>query len=380
MTTQAAPSAEGAEGALDASMGASGTPVAPRRSKTLLVVGVVLLLVAAAGVAYPLWWNHRSTVAGQALLHEPLRSSAARPSRVPVGGGRSAALAVSACQADLPTARSDSRHLAGILEIPAIGLKAPVLQGLDDAVLDVAVGHDAATPWPGARGESVLLAHDVSYFSSIDRLHNGDQIVWIDACHRTVFRVEQSLVTTPGSVLWPPKSGVGLSLVTCWPTNALFWTSQRFVVKAALVARHAGPAVAPPTLALPALSVPAPPALAALGLSLQDNEILLAGLSLAGSPSRSWAQGPAPLDVEATALAAYFATQKSVAAGNESWWRAISLPGTPLPTSWSDASRVATTITVRGDRVVGVTLQSADVTMRLVVVGHHLLVASVATS
>ncbi len=226
----------------------------------------------------------------------------------------------------------------------------------------------------------MLLAHDVSYFSALDKVRPGDSIVWIDACRRVVFVAQRSVVTTPGALLYPPKSGVGLSLVTCWPTNALFWTTQRYVVEAAFVARRSGPTITAPTAALPDLSVPAPAALVALGLSLNDNSLLLGGLDLAGRPSRTFAEGPGPLAVEGVALEAYFATRKSIAAGNLAWWRAISLNRTALPPSWSADSPVQVTITVDRDTVRSVTLSSSTVDMQLVVRGRHLLVASVGTA
>ena len=350
-----------------------------RRSAAFLIVGVCLLALAAAGVAYPLWWNHRSEVGGQALLNQGFGRPTSAASHVPTNAAPAVAAATTSCKEQLPDAGGSPQRLAGILEIPALRLKAPVLQGLGDDVLNIAVGHDASTPWPGRTGESVLLAHDVSYFSALDKLRPGDQIIWVDACRRVVFTTVSSLVTTPGALLWPPKSGFGLSLVTCWPTNALFWTPQRFVVKAALVSKTSGPAVATPVAALPGLDVPAPPDLVAQGLTLQQNSILLGGLDLAGKPSPTWAQGPSPLNVEGLALEAYFATQKAVADGNLRWWRAIALPGLPLPGSWSDQSRVEVSIEVHGSTVHSVTLTSAYVTMHLVVAGHRLLVGSVTT-
>jgi sortase (surface protein transpeptidase) len=56
------------------------------------------------------------------------------------------------------------------LEIPSLGVRAPVLQGLSDSVLNVAAGHDPASPWPGDVGESIIEAHDVSYFARISAL------------------------------------------------------------------------------------------------------------------------------------------------------------------------------------------------------------------
>ena len=41
---------------------------------------------------------------------------------------------------------------------------APVEEGTDDQELNVAVGHDPQSVWPGVDGAAVFLAHDVSYF------------------------------------------------------------------------------------------------------------------------------------------------------------------------------------------------------------------------
>src|SRR5579872_6517349 len=58
----------------------------------------------------------------------------------------------------------------GVISIPKLGVQAPVLQGTDDAELNVGVGHDPNAVWPGARGNSVLEAHDVSFFQNLPSL------------------------------------------------------------------------------------------------------------------------------------------------------------------------------------------------------------------
>ena len=64
-------------------------------------------------------------------------------------------------------------QLAGMLTIPAIGLKTPVEEGTDDAELNVAAGHVPASVWPGAAGSAVFLAHDVSYFVHLNSCSRG---------------------------------------------------------------------------------------------------------------------------------------------------------------------------------------------------------------
>lgn len=331
-----------------------------------MMLGVALVVAAAAAVAYPLWWNHRAATGGHNLLHGGFLPKGSRLTS-----------SSNHCTGVLPAPKATSMHLAGIIEVPSLALTAPVLQGLSDPVLNVAVGHDPATPWPGRPGESIVEAHDVSYFSGIAALKKGDTVVWRDACHAFSFRVVSTQVTTPGVVLDPPTNDKGLALITCYPTNALFWTPDRYVVETALVSTKAVKDRTPPAVVIPHLSVPAPPDLVAQGLTLPDNPILLDSLQVTGSPAASWREGPAPLDVEAAALESYFGAEKAIARQNQTWWRDLSVPGLAMAPAWSNDARVSVAIDVSGTSVASVTLSSSAVRMRLVVQHNDLLIAQV---
>jgi sortase A len=344
-------------------------------SRWRMVLGLSLLAMAAVGVGYPLWWNHQSSAGGQRLLQETLETSPTGSTKVTSGG---AVRTIADCKPLLPALHSQTSHLVGVLDIARLGVKAPVLQGLTDSVFDVAVGHDPLSPWPGTTGESVLEAHDVSYFAHISSLRAGDEVTWLTGCDETTFKVVSTEVTTPGVVLDPPAGGIGLALITCYPTDALFWTPDRYVVELSYVSSTR---VASPTVVgaedLPVLSVPAPAALVAEGLTLQTNFPLLGSLRFAGRPSQGFVQGPAPLTVESLALEDYFAAQKTVETGDLEWWKAISVPGAALPAAWSTGAALDVTIDVDATSVVGVTVSSSDVTMQLTVHGHDLLIAGV---
>jgi LPXTG-site transpeptidase (sortase) family protein len=216
-----------------------------------MLTGLIVVGVAVAAMAYPLWWNHRSETTANRLLREHLVARH-HPADTP------------RCTPAPPSSYSRSMHLAGILEIPSLGMKAPVLQGLSDSVLNVAVGHDSVTPWPGAPGESIIEGHDVSYFARISALKRGDRVIWFDACTERIFRVVAKEISVPGAEIFPPPDGRGLALITCYPTNALFWTPNRFVVEAQMVS--SGRLTTPQpllTVLIPHLRVPAPPALVA---------------------------------------------------------------------------------------------------------------------
>src|SRR5580658_7134110 len=107
-----------------------------------MVLGVLLLLLAGFALAYPLWWQHRSTVGGHALVKtfKSFKTVPAQPQAKCISTPQSA----------------KAQTAAGLIEIPSLSLTAPVLQGLTDQVLAVAAGHDPESPWPGGAGERVL--------------------------------------------------------------------------------------------------------------------------------------------------------------------------------------------------------------------------------
>lgn len=317
--------------------------VSVRRRRLWAAAGALLLLMAVAGIVYPMWWNHRSASTGHHLV------------------------AKATCQARLgKPVNAATVQNPGVLSIPAIDLVAPVLPGLTNSVLDVAVGHDPLTVWPGHQGESLLLAHDVSYFSALNRLRPGDLVIWTLGCEKSVFRVTGASVVRPGSGVETPASGSGLALITCWPTDALFWTPERYMVTTTLVSNQplAQPATAkPPSLVVLGLS--APPELVAGGLSPASSGVRLGSLTVSGSPSPSFRQGPEPLVVANLALEEYAAAVKVARSGNRSWWDALALPGLPLPAPWSLADRTDVRVVARNNTVEDVVLSSSSVTLTL---------------
>jgi sortase A len=243
-----------------------------------------------------------------------------------------------ACPNDPTTALSKPSGDAGVLEIPSLGLRAPVLNGLTDAVLNVAVGHLPTAPWPGLIGESVFEAHDVSYFAGLSGIRNGAVVDWETPCATAQFIVTGTSVRSPGEFISTPPGGFGLALITCWPTNALFWTNRRWVVTTTLVKTTLVARPLPNTNPIgPAIAVPAPASLVAQNLTLE---------------------------VEASSLAAYFGAYKAIATQNRSWWSALA-PGLPMPSSWPRFSSVDMTITMAGETPHTITLASSTATMQL---------------
>jgi len=321
--------------------------------KGLVLVGVLLLAVGVGAIAWPLLWWHTQRVQGE---HAIVR------------------LAHDACS-------PQAHGTGGILAIPSLGVVAPVEQGLGDATLAVAVGHDPATPWPGNEGMSVLAAHDVSYFARNAQLEPGATIIYQTACTSYDFRVADRLILHPGERI-PPVGPIALALDSCWPSNALFLTPDRLIITARLTATHRRPqpltAVRLPSVPNLPNGVPTPP-------NLFDIGWLAGTLSLSGSPSPGWRTSPAPLDWESAALAALSAYREGRALSAP--WTARLLAPTAGELSLLDApydsgTPVDVSEDVRGDHVLSVTIEATLGGVRSAIVespiGGSLRISSVA--
>ena len=315
-----------------------------------VVVGLALVWGALGVLGYRLGWQAHANHGQSALL-----------------GSVKASQVSGSCSIGEPTVDG---QLAGVLRIPSLGVTAPVESGTTDAVLSVAVGHAEGTPWPGTSGSSVLLAHDVTYFANIGRLVPGDRLEFQSGCVVRQFSVTGHQVVKAGAPI-PAGSGVGIVLDTCWPTNALWYTPDRYLVQAVetgiSAARSAGssagnpaPAVVPP----PVYTTPAPAALVATGIDLQHNEEPMGTMSLAPTASQAWAQSPAPLALEIAALQAYFGALHAADAARADWWSAVA-PGTTMPSALdgthlvgAEASPLDVLIGANGDQATSVQLST----------------------
>jgi LPXTG-site transpeptidase (sortase) family protein len=225
-------------------------------------------------------------------------------------------------------------QLSGILTIPALNLSAPVEEGTDDQELNVAVGHDPQSVWPGVDGAAVFLAHDVSYFVHLNQLKPGDVITYRTACNTVEFQVSSQQVVPAGSSV-PSTTDPSLVLDTCWPPNALFFTPDRLLIRATEVGAATKGAKLDPdaqfvrTVTSTDFRTSAPQALQAQGLTLQQNEAPMGTMHLV-NPSVAFAQSPGPLSLEAAALETYFGGLHAGAQQQNAWW-AVMAPHLPLP-------------------------------------------------
>ncbi len=220
--------------------------------------------------------------------------------------------------------------------VSALGVTAPVEEGIDDPQLNVAVGHLPASVEPGSPGTSVLEAHDVSYFVNLPSLNSGDRVVYETPCRTYTFQVQGKAVVQQGAPVYN-TSTPSLALITCWPTDALWFTPERYVVTTSEVSSApTGATLSYKPLALPP-ALPAPAALASQGLTLATNSIPMGTMTLSGSPDPAWAQSTGPLLAEDAAVTGFIGGIKSLTQHELGWWAVIA-PGVALPTPLVGAS------------------------------------------
>jgi sortase A len=119
------------------------------------------------------------------------------------------------------------------LEAPAQGVKLFVLAGSSGRTLAFGPGHQAGTPMPGARGNSVIGGHRDTHLGFLENMILGDSIRVQRADGATVeYRVTQ-LDVLDRRETWVTHNdgGTRLTLITCWPFSALrAGGDERYVV------------------------------------------------------------------------------------------------------------------------------------------------------
>lgn len=111
------------------------------------------------------------------------------------------------------------------LRFPTLERDMPVLAGASGATLAFGPGHLDGTAEPGAPGNSVIAGHRDTSFTVLGRLHPDDPVSLQGRDGRwRNYRVTGTAVADarlPWPVPAPPSGRSTLTLVTCWPLDAI---------------------------------------------------------------------------------------------------------------------------------------------------------------
>jgi LPXTG-site transpeptidase (sortase) family protein len=195
--------------------------------RALFVVGLSCLGwfgLAAADAAYT---QHEARAAIERVL------DATTPESAVVTGGRS-----------LPRWEEDGSpalgsNLVGLLEIPRLGMSAPVVEGDDSNALRAAAGHLPDTPRPWEAGNSAIAAHRDGIFRPLRDIRAGDELRVRTPHGDFRYQVTSTRIVEPTdlSVLEPTDTHT-LTLITCYPFNYVGSAPKRFIVRAERIGAH----------------------------------------------------------------------------------------------------------------------------------------------
>lgn len=127
--------------------------------------------------------------------------------------------------------RSQLMKTSVVIEIPALRIKAPVLEGTDNDVLSKAAGHFPGTGAPG-EGNYCIAAHSSTiykeYFNALRDVQNGMEIRLYDVSKNLfTYYVTDSFIVEPDETwVLDDADDVRLTLVTCTDDG----TQRRIVI------------------------------------------------------------------------------------------------------------------------------------------------------
>ncbi len=117
------------------------------------------------------------------------------------------------------------------IQIPAIDVDAPVVQGDSWEQLKKGVGHHIGSANPGQNGNLVLTAHNDVFgeiFRDLDRLVPGDIIIVYTLQRQYIYVVNETRIIAPTEVeVMLPTPDASITLISCYPYMV---DNQRIVV------------------------------------------------------------------------------------------------------------------------------------------------------
>lgn len=126
-------------------------------------------------------------------------------------------------------------NVLALIKIDKINVKHPILEGVGDNVLKVAVGHFPETKMPGQMGNFALIGHRNYTFSQpfkdLDKLEVGDEIVIETRNSSFTYKVTNKKIVSPSQTdVLDSRGGSTITVVTCTDH-----ASKRLVIEGNLI-------------------------------------------------------------------------------------------------------------------------------------------------
>jgi len=124
----------------------------------------------------------------------------------------------------------------GILTIPVLNLKLPLLQGTGAKTLKKGVGHFTQSVLPGENDNCVVSGHRETVFRQLGKLKIGDQLIVQTTAGTFTYEVNgMRIVHADDKTVIVPTDHAVLTMTTCYPFNTPGYYPDRYIVSANLV-------------------------------------------------------------------------------------------------------------------------------------------------
>ncbi len=118
----------------------------------------------------------------------------------------------------------------GILEVPKIKEKLPIVEGTDDNNLKKGVGHYTGTALPTEGEQIVLSGHRDTVFAEFDRLEIGDKFIVELPYGSFTYEIRDTEIVDAGDrTVIRPRSKEVLTVTTCYPFRYVGNAPDRFI-------------------------------------------------------------------------------------------------------------------------------------------------------
>jgi sortase A len=210
-----------------------------RALRTVYALAATAMLLSACGVESQTFVDVPPAVTRPTLVPPPLPTTTFTPQDTTTTVAETTTTPAPPVDVVLPkpvTAPRDTRGAEvrsdlGTIEIPKIGLRMTMLEGIRLTTLDQGPGHWPGSAMPGQIGNVVVAGHRTSHskpFRHLDALSPGDEVIFTMPNGRFVYSVVSTEIVSPDRVdIVDQTSARTATLFACHPPGS---TKQRIVV------------------------------------------------------------------------------------------------------------------------------------------------------
>lgn len=188
--------------------------------KKVILFFIITGLVCISYGVFQLWSTNQSQKAALAKANETI--------------GKDKAVAVNKEASAGPSSNFKKGEAIGVLEIPGISKKLPIVEGTDEKSLKQGVGHYSGTVYPGQKDQILLSGHRDTVFTGLDKLKHGDKLI-VKMQHGTfTYAIKSTEIVDENdrTVIHSTAPDEVLTLSTCYPFNYIGNAPKRYIIYA----------------------------------------------------------------------------------------------------------------------------------------------------